>query len=217
MIERNLKGQFEKGCKTRKHFPVLGKVYGNFTIISEESKLTKDQKVMFEVQCDCGTSQFIRAYFLESGRQTCCKSCSHKAGYKKGLEAGTIINKHKGIGNLTQTVYSYIKHNAKRRNIEWSDELSIEYLYNLLILQNKKCALSNMDIDLTEIRTDQGGIDFELMTASLDRINSNGIYEPNNVQWVHKDINRLKWAFDQDYLIEMCTMIVNHANQQPSL
>lgn len=216
MIERNLKGQFKKGCQTRKHFPTIGKIYGNFTVISEISKLTNDQKVMFEVQCSCGKTQYVRAYFLESGRQTCCKSCSHKAGYKNGVEKGTIINKHKGVGNLTQTVYSYIKHNAEKRNIEWSEELTIEYLYNLLLSQNKKCALSGMDIDLTELRTEQNGIDFDLMTASLDRIDSKDIYKPSNIQWVHKDINRLKWAFDQSYFIEMCKKVVNHANQQPS-
>lgn len=85
----------------------------------------------------------------------------------------------------------------------------------MFINQNKKCNLTGLPIDFTEIRKNSN-IDFELMTASLDRIDSNKSYEIGNIQWVHKDINRMKWAFPQDKFINLCKLVINHANQQPS-
>lgn len=200
----------------RKHIPELGKQYGNFTVISEEIGRSNDQKILFKVKCSCGKEQFIRAYFLESGRQSCCKSCSQRNAVYANPGRGNFLGKeHEGIGNFTKTAYSYFKRNAKRRNISWSDELTIEYLYDLLLKQNKKCALTGVHIDLTESRK-SSNVNFELMTASIDRIDSKKGYEPNNIQWVHKDINRMKWAFSQNQFIEMCQLVVNHANQQGS-
>ena len=200
----------------RKHIPEIGKQYGNFTVISEEIGRSKDQKILFKVKCSCNKEQFIRAYFLESGRQDCCKSCSQKRALENNISRQKFLKlRHEGIGNFTKTTYWYFKNNAKRRNISWSEELTIEYLYELLLKQNKKCALTGLDIDLTESRNNSN-VAFEFMTASLDRIDSSKGYEPNNVQWVHKDINRMKWAFPQNEFIEMCQLVVNHANQQGS-
>ena len=200
----------------RKHIPEIGKQYGNFTVISEEIGRSTDQKILFKVKCSCGKEQFVRAYFLESGRQDCCKSCSQKKALENNVSRQKFLKlTHEGIGNFTRTTYWYFKNNAKRRNISWSEELTIEYLYELLLKQNKKCALTGLDIDLTESRNNSN-VAFEFMTASLDRIDSSKGYEPNNVQWVHKDINRLKWAFPQSKFIELCTLVVNHANQQGS-
>ena len=198
----------------RKHIPEIGKQYGQFTVISEEIGRSKDQKILFKVRCSCNKEQFIRAYFLESGRQDCCKSCSQKRALENNISRQKFLKlTHEGIGNFTKTTYWYFKNNAKRRNISWSEELTIEYLYELLLKQNKKCALTGLDIDLTESRN-ISNVNFELMTASIDRIDSSKGYEPNNIQWVHKNINRMKWTFPQNQFIEMCKLIVNHANQQ---
>ena len=214
-IIRNNKGQFVKGQKTRKNIPIIGKIYGNFTVISDETQI-KDNKICFNVECSCGKEQFVRAYFLEIGRQISCRSCSQRRAVYDNPGRGNYLNrKHEGIYNFTKTTYTYFKRNALRRNIEWSDELTIEYLYDLLLKQNKKCALSGLNIDLTESRK-SSNINFELMTASIDRIDSKLGYIPNNIQWVHKDINRMKWAFDQNHFINLCKLIINHANQQGS-
>lgn len=201
---------------SRKHIPILNKQYGDFTIISEEIQKTTDSKIMFKVRCSCGKEQFIRAYFLEVGRQNCCKSCSQKRALLENTSRQKFLKtEHSGIGNFTKTTYWYIRNCAKRRDISWSEELTIGYLYDLLLKQNKKCALTGLDIDLTESRN-QSNVDFKLMTASLDRIDSSKGYEPNNVQWVHKHINKMKNNFRQDYFIEMCNLIISHANQQGS-
>lgn len=46
-------------------------------------------------------------------------------------------------------------------------------------------------------------------TASLDRIDDKQGYTINNVQFIHKDINYMKWQFDIKYLQQMATAITN--------
>lgn len=46
-------------------------------------------------------------------------------------------------------------------------------------------------------------------TASLDRIDNTKGYLEDNVQFVHKDINRMKWAHSQQYFIELCSKVHN--------
>lgn len=41
-----------------------------------------------------------------------------------------------------------MKRNAKKRNIYWSDDLTIEYLWDLYLKQDKKCALTGLEISL---------------------------------------------------------------------
>ena len=48
------------------------------------------------------------------------------------------------------------------------------------------------------------------MTASLDRIDSTRGYTVDNIQWIHKDLNRMKWNLPNDYFINICTLVANH-------
>jgi hypothetical protein len=210
-MDRNLKGQFFKGCKTgRRTLPIVGEVYNFLEIISDKIKESSDGHTMWNVRCKCGKEFFVRANFLRGGRQKGCKSCAQRAAYYNSIESnnkiGFIKLKHEGYGDITKTYFNYIKRNGKRRDIEWSNEITIEYLWNLYLKQDKKCKLSGLDIEITTKRKNNS-VDFLNMTASLDRIDNSKGYVIDNVQWVHKDINRLKWAFSQKRLFELCKLI----------
>ena len=47
-------------------------------------------------------------------------------------------------------------------------------------------------------------------TASLDRIDSNKGYTIDNVQWVHKDINKMKMDLEEDVFIDNCKLIIEN-------
>lgn len=32
-----------------------------------------------------------------------------------------------------------------------------------------------------------------------------------NVQWLHKDVNKMKWNFEQSYFIDICNRISDNA------
>ena len=44
-------------------------------------------------------------------------------------------------------------------------------------------------------------------TASLDRIDSDGAYTIDNVQWIHKDINVMKNSFSEEYFMYLCKLV----------
>jgi hypothetical protein len=106
---------------------------------------------------------------------------------------------------LCITYYKKIESNAKKRGLEFN--IDIDYLYNLYLNQNKKCALTGVDINIvsTSVR-----VKYHLNTASLDRINSDVGYVIGNVRWLHKSINQLKSDLSDDDLIYMCNLIIKH-------
>jgi hypothetical protein len=96
-----------------------------------------------------------------------------------------------------------LKASAKKRKLDW--DLDGPFLLKLMEKQNYKCAISNVSIkfaDKVEKQYEQ--------TASLDRINSNYGYIENNVQWVHKNVNTMKWNLDQGVFIKWCKIIANN-------
>jgi len=84
--------------------------------------------------------------------------------------------------------------------------ITIEYAWDLFLKQNRKCAMSGMEINFAATGKDK-------FTASLDRIDSNEGYVDGNVQWVHKDINWMKNTFSQQHFVDMCKKVADHAMQ----
>lgn len=48
-------------------------------------------------------------------------------------------------------------------------------------------------------------------SASLDRIDSHQGYVLGNLQWVHKDIQRMKSDFSQERFLEVCSAVSQKA------
>ena len=80
-------------------------------------------------------------------------------------------------------------------------EITKSDLWDLFVKQEGRCALSGVPIELL-IR--------KRSTASLDRINSTGSYTLNNIQWVHKDVNRMKSNLPPERFLELCHQISRH-------
>ena len=109
----------------------------------------------------------------------------------------------KTYGTLSARYVYGLKASAKKRKLDW--DLDGPFLLKLMEKQNYKCAISNVSIkfaDKVEKQYEQ--------TASLDRINSNYGYIENNVQWVHKNVNTMKWNLDQGVFIKWCKIIANN-------
>ena len=64
-----------------------------------------------------------------------------------------------------------------------------------------KCALTGIELKIGRRK------EADLTTASLDRIDSNKPYCKNNIQWVHKQINLMKHAADQNEFIKFCKLV----------
>ncbi len=153
----------------------IGKNFGKLTVYKRAGRDTS-KKTMWECHCGCGGSRIVRTHDLLNGKY---KDCGCAAKEQKVLE-----KELSGYGNITGGYIYRVKYGAQKRNLEYS--VSTEYLWDLYLKQNKKCALSG--IDITILPTDNGNG----QTASLDRIDNSKGYIVGNVHWVHKDINIMK-------------------------
>lgn len=95
--------------------------------------------------------------------------------------------------------FSNVKYEAERRGIEF--DLTLDYLDGLIRGQNHKCFYSGLPID-AKTRDD--------ITASLDRLDSNESYSKNNVHFVHKKVNMMKWILKEDDFLFLCKRIADH-------
>ncbi|MEI6191432.1 MAG: hypothetical protein WCP24_03675 [bacterium] len=113
----------------------------------------------------------------------------------------------KGTYDISAKHLSHIQHHARSKNNECN--ITLDDMQILLDKQNHKCALTNLPI--VTARTNNRKLStYSEQTASLDRIDSSKGYIINNIQWVHKDINRLKTNFKQDRFIELCKLVASH-------
>lgn len=156
--------------------------------------VTKGEDGRYYKPCSsCGSLQsYLRKNYAEESLRLnkVCKACANK---------NPDNSAHKGWykGVLRKSFAHKYKTNAELRNIEWN--LSFEYLADLLIEQDFKCALSGLDIQAMDINNN----------ASLDRIDSSFGYVKGNVQWVTSKINMMKQQYTQQEFIELCVAVAD--------
>jgi hypothetical protein len=144
--------------------------------------------------CGVSCSYLRRNYaYLSYKEGKTCKKCSNSIPEN---------NSHKGwyLDVLRISFARKYEVNAKLRGFSW--DIEYEYLAQLLIDQDFKCALTGWDIQAMGIGNN---------TASLDRIDSSLGYTPDNVQWVHKMVNMCKQQYSQDDFVDMCNAVSQHA------
>ena len=159
--------------------------------------VTKGKDGRYYKPCSsCGSLQsYARKNYAEESLRLkkVCKECSNKdpknnshMGWYKGVLRKSFVHKYKT--------------NAKLRGIPWN--VSFEYLADLLIDQDFKCALSGIEIQAMEVTNN----------ASLDRIDSSLGYIENNVQWVTSKVNMMKQHYTQEEFIEVCVSVAQRLN-----
>jgi len=138
--------------------------------------------------CECVCGNLIERTANQISRRDGVRNC--------GCKKNPRPNNFKGYEQITGTYWARIQKQAKDRNYVF--EITMQDVWNLYIKQNKKCALSGLEID------------FHNRTASIDRINNSIGYKTSNIQIVHKDINHMKANFMQDYFINLCKKIIQN-------
>lgn len=179
------------GCLVENNINLVNQKFGKLTVISQT--LSRNGRKAWYCKCDCGSDKITNTKALRTGQTTSC-GCIH---YSKR-------NFHKnwrGTENISLTFFTAVKRGAISRNIEF--DITIEYIEELFIKQNKKCALSGMDLVFSQVTKNKFGVG----NASLDRIDSKKGYITGNLQWVHKTINIMKNTLSQDEFINICLKI----------
>lgn len=109
-------------------------------------------------------------------------------------------------GRLSKQKWGEIIRGAVKRNLPFC--LTMEEAWNLFIKQDGKCALTGLPI---RMYTYYVARKYRIpITASLDRIDSTKGYTLDNIQWVHKHVQLMKFDLPQTYFIEMCKKVSDH-------
>lgn len=172
---------------------LIGQKFGKLTVQSF-SCLNINSASKWNCICECGGIKEILGYSLTRGHS---KSCGCLIGIK-----GEASSHWKGYGDISSSYFNIIKKRAESKN--FSININIEYIWDLFLKQNKKCAISGIELNFQSKTSEFDG------TASLDRIHSNKGYIVGNCQWVHKDVNYLKNNMSDKQLVDWCCKIADY-------
>lgn len=169
-----------------------GQKFGKWTVVRELGRLGSSGDIFWECRCECGRLKPVKAYYLTKSMSRQCSYC-HKHGKRFYSE-----------DRIPKQLWDQIVRNAQKRGIPI--HITPEEAYEIYKSQGGRCALSGVEIHFPRCATE-----FRNATASMDRIvNSNG-YTRENVQWLHKDVNRMKNTHQQDYFIALCRKVASHS------
>lgn len=183
--------------------PMIGRVFGKLRVISKTDIKSKRGILAYNTICECGQEYVADGQKLRKGLITECPLCSKPKGSNHV--------QWRGVGDISMSWWSdhIIGKNNQRRDARGRKphdiDITIEYIWDLFLSQNRKCAMTGVLLTFPS-----RSMKIRSGTASLDRINNKIGYLKGNVQWVHKDINRLKSNFDQDKFIELCELVSKH-------
>jgi hypothetical protein len=147
--------------------------------------------------CACGKEKVIPRCRLIKGSQVTCGCGCNRYGQK---DVGWT-----GYEQISGWFWTHIKRGAVDRPTPVEFDITIEYAWNKFIEQGGKCALTGLPL-VFEKRFH----DAKNRTASLDRIDSSKGYIEGNIQWVHKDINKMKWNYPEEKFIEFCKLVAEY-------
>jgi len=165
-----------------------GKRFGKWTVVDVEDYTylyRRNGKVLerqYRCICDCGTEKYIRTSHITRGLSKQCGTC-RMMDYSVST-----------VGCIPTTDIKRYKAGAAKRNKEWN--ITSEYLYELYEKQNRLCALTGIPIQFSQKGIGTPGAK-DVSTASLDRIDSTKGYTPDNIQWIHKDVNKMKMDLEE--------------------
>jgi len=176
----------------------VGKLVVNEHLGGRRVGVRQELRQVYNCKCDCGSEVVVqRSNLLRQHTKSC--GCLKK-------QKGSNNKDWMGCGELSGRFWSQICDKANVRNIPV--HITIEDAWMLFVEQNGKCALTGLSIEMPKNKKDN-----YKHTASLDRIDSDIGYTVDNIQWVHKDVNRMKSDLSSDRFTELCCLVAEGINQ----
>ena len=177
----------------------LNKRVGLYTVVGsgEKAQYTNQQVTLWKVKCDCGCQKQISKWHIIYGKVSGCCNC-----IKDRVRFDDCKNWNSTAKNVTGMYFHKIRKAAEKRSIPFL--ITREEMDDVFQSQSGKCRY--LGVSLTFETHGKRG------TASLDRINSKLGYSKDNIQWVHKDVNTIKWDLSHEDFVRICKTISENFN-----
>lgn len=179
----------------------IGKKYPNekshIQILGDSGKRYHSHKV-YLCKCDCGNEFKTDSSHLKAGHyKSCGKSkCPYSAKGIKNKNSVLLENKETGF-RLIHTKWNALKKGAKERNLEF--QITPEDLARIWEQQGGRCYLTGIKLSMGENANDT-----ENITWSVDRIDNDRGYTPDNIIIIHKAVNMSRGTLSIAGFITMC-------------
>lgn len=115
--------------------------------------------------------------------------------------------RYTGHREITGSYWYKLRNNAAQRGLDFS--VPIEYAWQLYERQGRKCKLSGIPLIFPSHTEVPDG------NASLDRVDSAKGYTKENVQWVDKIVNKMKWDLSVGEFVQRCRQVAQEHMSDP--
>lgn len=178
-----------------KQVDYTGREIGFWTVLgpAEYIRTKTGGRYKWYCRCKCGLEKWQSTSSLLYGRSVMCVVCRNRS-----KENSKELNPNwKGFGEIPGEVLQKIRQNAQRRGREIEVDITCECLDIQWKKQEGRCAYTNRKLKIMD-------------DASVDRIDSSKGYTPDNIEWVHKDVNKAKMALSKEDFMKMIFEIHAH-------
>ena len=183
----NKLGILRKGGNRNPHY--VNRRFGTFLVIRKLNKKAENGGTLWECRCDCGSIRQYTSGYLKKAKSCGCEQ--YAPSNCRDWEKRCLISKG---------MWEVITRNATVRNFGFN--ITKKQAWDIFISQKGRCALTGVALTFEDVSN--------LGTASLDRIDSLQGYHVANLQWVHKEINRMKGALSDEKFVAFCRQVVSH-------
>lgn len=170
---------------------IQNKTYNYLTAIKPVFKYRREW--VWQCKCKCGKETKVRLSKLKNGTTKSC-GCFKQKNIRPRF--GQDHPQWAGYKDMSLSFYNQMKASAEKRKIIFN--VSMQYLYELFLKQNGKCAYTGESIFLPINVRRLNGENNE-RKASLDRIDNDKGYIEGNLHWVCKRVNYMKHTMQEDY------------------